>query len=84
MKQRLRRHGRGVRRKMEHVETQSQKVDSDDGAFEAEWRMESFKFLMCLNVMKRDKVYQGTVTFKNKAKRRSLNTRQKASRRANR
>jgi hypothetical protein len=47
-------------------------------------KMEMFKFLMCLNVVKRDKVYLGTVSFKEKMKRRSLNARQKSSRRANR
>lgn len=51
---------------------------------EADWKMQAFKFLMSLNVVKRDKVYQGTVTRKVKLKRRALNRRQKASRKANR
>lgn len=51
---------------------------------DAQWKMEAFKFLMCLNVMKRDKVYLGTVRDNVKRKRRALNARQKASRRANR
>jgi hypothetical protein len=58
--------------------------DSEGGEFEAEWKMQAFKFLMSLNVTKSDKVYQGTVTHKTKLKRRSLNARQKASRKGNR
>jgi hypothetical protein len=65
------------------AETTSPSV-SDDGAFAAEWKMEAFKFLMSLNVLKRNKLYQGTVSRKTKLKRRSLNARQKASRKANR
>lgn len=40
--------------------------------------------LMALNVTLRHQMYQGTVSPQTKAKRRSLNKRQKASRRANR
>lgn len=58
--------------------------EHEGGAFAAEWKMQAFKFLMSLNVTKRDKVYQGTVTRKTKLKRRSLNARQKQSRKANR
>jgi hypothetical protein len=86
------RHGRGVRkmrdnRMQQNEGTPNQKVElneSEGGAFAAEWKMERFKFLMCLNVVKRDKMYLGTVTRKRKMKTRSLNKRQKASRKANR
>lgn len=40
--------------------------------------------LMALNVTLRHQMYQGTVSAQTKAKRRSLNKRQKASRKANR
>lgn len=63
---------------------QNVKVDSEGGEFAAEWKMAAFKFLMALNVVKRNKVYQGTVSRKTKLKRRSLNARQKQSRKANR
>lgn len=47
-------------------------------------KMVMFKVLMCLNVVRLGKIYQGTVSAQTKAKRRSLNARQKASRKANR
>lgn len=43
-----------------------------------------FMFLWCLNVVKKGKIYQGTVSRQQKVKRRKLNQRQKASRRQNR
>lgn len=44
----------------------------------------NFMFLWALTQKLGDRVYQGTVTAKTKAKRRALNRRQKASRHANR
>lgn len=49
-----------------------------------ERKMLMFKFLMAMNVVMGPKMYMGTVSPQVKAKRRSLNLRQKASRRANR
>lgn len=74
-----------VRVQEKEVAPETVKLDEHEGGeFAAEWKMQAFKFLMSLNVTKRDKVYQGTVTRKTKLKRRSLNARQKASRKANR
>jgi len=47
-------------------------------------KLVAIKFLWCLNVKMRDKMYGGTVSRETKLKRRSLNGRQKQSRRANR